>query len=76
MQTSPASAPQATPLERHLSLTVPAVEIESEINTRLRKLAKTVKMQGFRPGKVPLSMVAKQYGYQVRQEVVTDTVHK
>jgi len=76
MQTSPASAPQATPLERHLSLTVPAVEIESEINTRLRKLAKTVKMQGFRPGKVPLAMVAKQYGYQVRQEVVTDTVHK
>jgi trigger factor len=76
MQTSPASASQSTPLERHLNLTVPAVEIESEIASRLRKLAKTVKMQGFRPGKVPLSMVAKHYGYQVRQEVVNDTVYK
>ncbi len=66
----------AAPLERNLNLSVPAVEIESEINSRLKRLAKTVKMQGFRPGKVPMSMVTKQYGFQVRQEVVTDSVNK
>lgn len=76
MQTAPATAPKAAPLERNINLTVPAVEIESEIQSRLKRLAKTVKMQGFRPGKVPMAMVTKQYGYQVRQEVVTDSVHK
>lgn len=74
MQT-PTAAP-ATSLERNLTLSVPAVEIEAEIQARLKRLAKTVKMQGFRPGKVPLTLVTKQYGYQVRQEVVTDSVNK
>lgn len=75
MQTATA-APAATSLERNLNLSVPAVEIESEIQARLKRLAKTVKMQGFRPGKVPISLVTKQYGFQVRQEVVTDSVNK
>ncbi|MDX2217618.1 MAG: trigger factor [Burkholderiales bacterium] len=66
----------ATSLERNLNLSVPAVEIESEIQARLKRLARTVKMQGFRPGKVPISLVTKQYGFQVRQEVVTDSVNK
>jgi trigger factor len=77
MQTSPnIQAPQPSPLERHIALSLPAVEIESEIQTRLKKLARTAKMQGFRPGKVPLSMVAKQYGFQVRQEVMSDSVQR
>lgn len=75
MQTATA-APAASSLERNLSLSVPAVEIESEIQARLKRLARTVKMQGFRPGKVPISLVTKQYGFQVRQEVVTDSVNK
>lgn len=75
MQTATA-APAATSLERNLNLSVPAVEIESEIQARLKRLARTVKMQGFRPGKVPISLVTKQYGFQVRQEVVTDSVNK
>ena len=65
-----------SPLERHLTVSVPIAEIEGEIATRLKKLARTVKMQGFRPGKVPLKMVERQYGFQVRQEVLSDSVQK
>ena len=65
-----------SPLERHLTVSVPVEQIEAEIATRLKKLARTVKMQGFRPGKVPLKMVERQYGFQVRQEVVSDSVQQ
>jgi trigger factor len=65
-----------SPLERNITVSVPIEQIEAEIATRLKKLARTVKMEGFRPGKVPLKMVERQYGYQVRQEVVTDSVFK
>ena len=64
----------ASPLERHLTVSVPVAQIEAEIATRLKKLARTVKMQGFRPGHVPLKMVERQYGFQVRQEVLSDSV--
>src|SRR5689334_23222609 len=63
-----------SPLERHLTVSVPIAQIEAEISTRLKKLARTVKMQGFRPGHVPLKMVERHYGFQVRQEVVSDSV--
>ena len=63
-------------LERKLSVTVPATEIDSEVETRLKRLSRTVKMHGFRPGKVPLKVVAQQYGLQVRQEVLGDTMQK
>ena len=65
-----------SPLERHLTVSVPIAEIEAEIATRLKKLARTVKMQGFRPGHVPLKMVERHYGFQVRQEVLSDSVQK
>jgi trigger factor len=63
-------------LERRLSIAVPLVEIESEVDQRLKKLSRTVRMHGFRPGKVPLKVVAQQYGPQVRQEVLGDTLQK
>jgi trigger factor len=63
-------------LERRLSVAVPIAEIDSEIENRLRKLSRSVKMHGFRPGKVPLKVVAQQYGPQVRQEVLGDAVEK
>jgi len=71
-------AVQATPspLERNLKVSVPIQQIEAEIGTRLKELARTVKMQGFRPGKVPLKMVERQYGFQVRQEVLSESVQK
>ena len=63
-------------LERRLNISVPAQEIESEVSSRLRKLAQTVKMHGFRPGKVPFRVVQQQYGTQVRNEVLGDRLQK
>lgn len=70
---------QATPasrLERNLIVSLPAVEVESQITSRLKQIARTAKMAGFRPGKVPFNIVANQYGFQVRQEVMSDSVQK
>lgn len=61
-------------LERKVVLTVPAESIKFEINKRLQKLARSVKMDGFRPGKVPMNVVAKQYHGAVQQEVMNDKV--
>jgi trigger factor len=61
-------------LERRITLTLPAQTINGEVETRLKKLARTVKADGFRPGKVPMSVVAQRYGYSVQYEVVNDRV--
>jgi trigger factor len=63
-------------LERRLSMSVPVDEIERLVDERLKKLARNVKMPGFRPGKVPMKLVAQQYGSQVRGEVLSDAVQK
>jgi trigger factor len=63
-------------LERRVSVSLPIAQIETEVDQRLKKLARTVKLHGFRPGKVPFKLVAQQYGPQVHQEVVGDTVQK
>jgi trigger factor len=59
-------------LERKITLTLPADVIKNEIDSRLKRLARTVKMDGFRPGKVPLTVVAQRYGYSVQYEVMND----
>ncbi len=61
-------------LERKITLTLPIGAIQSEVDSRLRKLARTVKMDGFRPGKVPMNVVAQRYGYSVHYEVMNDKV--
>lgn len=61
-------------LERKMTLTLPVNAIQSEVDARLKKLARTVKMDGFRPGKVPMSVVAQRYGYSVQYEVMNDKV--
>src|SRR5205809_6485503 len=61
-------------LERKITLTLPADVIQSEIDSRLKRLARTVKMDGFRPGKVPMTVVAQRYGYSVHYEVMNDKV--
>lgn len=63
-------------LERRLNLALPAQQIESEVESRLKRLAKTVKMDGFRPGKVPFKVVVQQYGMRVREEVVGDALNQ
>jgi trigger factor len=61
-------------LERKMTLTLPVNVIQSEVDSRLKKLARTVKMDGFRPGKVPMNVVAQRYGYSVHYEVMNDKV--
>lgn len=63
-------------LERRLSVTLPAAEIVNEVENRLKRLSRTVKLHGFRPGKVPLKVVAQQFGLQVRQEVLGDAMQR
>ncbi len=61
-------------LGRRLHLSVPIDEIEKEVDVRLKRLSRTVRMAGFRPGKVPMKMVAQQYGFQVHNEVLNEKV--
>jgi trigger factor len=61
-------------LERRITLTLAAETIHGEVESRLKKLARTVKADGFRPGKVPMSVVSQRYGYSVQYEVVNDRV--
>lgn len=61
-------------LERKITLTLPADVIQNEVAKRLKNLARQVKMDGFRPGKVPMNVVAQRYGYSVHYEVMNDKV--
>jgi trigger factor len=63
-------------LERRITLSLAAGEVNSEVESRLRHLARTVRADGFRPGKVPMSVVTQRYGYSVQYEVVNDRVGK
>ena len=61
-------------LERKITLTLPVDVIANEVDTRLKKLARKVKVDGFRPGKVPMNIIGQRYGYQVQYEVMNDKV--
>ncbi len=61
-------------LERRLNVAVPQERIEKEVQSRLQRLSRTAKVKGFRPGKVPMKVVAQQYGKQVRDEVVGEVI--
>jgi trigger factor len=63
-------------LERRVSMRLPVQDIEKQVDARLKQLARNVKMPGFRPGKVPMKIVAQTYGPQVRNEVLGDAVQK
>ena len=61
-------------LERKVTLTLPINAIETEVDTRLKRLARQVKIDGFRPGKVPAKVVAQMYGASIQYEVMNDKV--
>ena len=61
-------------LERRLTITFPLSDVRTEVEKRLKRQAKTARAPGFRPGKVPLKMVAAQYGYQIESDVLNDRV--
>jgi trigger factor len=71
---APASTPSA--LERRIDMAIGKADIDKEVQQRLRHIAKTVKMAGFRPGKVPMNLVAKQYGSQAHSEAIGAAVEK
>ena len=71
-----AEVQQQRPLERKLDFSFPTNEIETQVETRLKEIARTAKFHGFRPGKVPMKIVAQQYGSQVRQEVMSDSLQR
>ena len=59
-------------LERRLEVAVPADKVTAEVDERLKKLARTARFKGFRPGKAPMGVVRREYGTQVHSEVVND----
>ncbi|WMO13045.1 trigger factor [Pseudoalteromonas piscicida] len=63
-------------LERRLTITVPAENVETEVKKRLQQLSRTQRIDGFRPGKVPVSIITKRYGAAVRQEVAGDLMQR
>jgi trigger factor len=66
------SLSQTGGLSRRLEVAVPATEVAKEVQQRLKRLSRTARLKGFRPGKAPLAVITKQFGEQVRAEVVTD----
>jgi len=61
-------------LERRMEIQVPAERVEKAVDERLKSMSRTVRLKGFRPGKVPVNVVRQQFGQQVRQEVLGDVV--
>lgn len=63
-------------LERRIEVAVPAERLSGEIETRLRQIARTARLKGFRPGKAPLPVVRQQFAQQVQSEVVGDLLRE
>ena len=63
-------------LERQMTITVPAERIDNDVDKRVQQTARTVRIDGFRPGKVPLKVVKQRYGAGIRQDVVGEVVQK
>ncbi|MDR1274868.1 MAG: trigger factor [Candidatus Accumulibacter sp.] len=74
MQVEDAPAPSA--LERHLDLAISVADLEKEVTLRLKRIGKTLKVDGFRPGKVPEKIVRQQYGEQARYEALNEMLQK
>ena len=65
-----------SPLERRVDMTVALADIDKDVEQRLKRMSRTVKMAGFRPGKVPMKLVSQQYGMQARSEAIGAAVEK
>ncbi|MBK7356774.1 trigger factor [Propionivibrio sp.] len=72
----PEATQRTNALERRLDLAVPIADLDREIEQRLRRISKNVKMPGFRPGKVPATIVKQQYGEQARHEALNDALER
>jgi trigger factor len=63
-------------LQRRMRVELPAERIEQEIESRLKKVGRTAKIKGFRPGKIPVKVVRQRFGGQIRQEVLSELMQK
>ena len=63
-------------LEHTLKVSFPSAELDQKVDQRLNEMRRTMKMDGFRPGKIPMSVVKKRYGNAVRQEMLGEAVQK
>lgn len=61
-------------LERRLEVSVPSAQVEEAFESRLKSFSRTARLKGFRPGKAPLNVVKRQFGPQIREEVVSELV--
>ena len=71
-----ATTAQANELERRIDLSIAIEDVEKEMDQRLKRMGKNIKMPGFRPGKVPFSIVKQQYGSQARHEVLSEELDR
>ncbi|WP_319239557.1 trigger factor [uncultured Propionivibrio sp.] len=75
-QSSTEIAQQPSALERRLDLSVVIADLDKDVEARLRKIGKTVKMPGFRPGKVPAAIIKQQYGHEAQSEAIGEALEK
>ena len=68
------SVEKTSDLECRMTVQVPSEKIDSKISSRLNELKKQVRLKGFRPGKVPMNVITKRYGAQVREEILNETM--
>ncbi len=68
------SVETTTGLGRRMKVQIPAEQIDQQVQSKLQQLSHTVRLDGFRPGKVPLSVVSKRYGSQVREETANELI--
>jgi trigger factor len=70
MQTTPETKPATSSLERRVDISVALADLDKDVDQRLKRMGKTVKLAGFRPGKVPFSVVKQHYGAEARSEAL------
>ena len=63
-------------IEKSLDISIPAKDIEDEVNSKLKEAQRSAKVKGFRKGKAPLDVISKMYGPEIRQDVIYDAVGK
>jgi trigger factor len=68
------SVEQISTLERKMTVRVPAARYEERVRDRIRELGQNVRLKGFRPGKVPATVIEKRFGDQVRSEILSDVI--
>ena len=64
------SLENTTPLERRMTVSLPAERLDGVVGTRLQEIARTARLKGFRPGKIPAKVIEQRFGPRVREEVL------